>query len=199
MDHSNDEIKNINDEIERNTNIHEKLAMSLSNKIGSMKFVYILIIFMIAWTSINIGLMISGGTPFDQPYTFTIMLLISNCIQLITPLLILVSQNIQSKRDQAVVNQEYILAKKTRDETKLTFDYLKSLNDQLKIILTKINTQQQKMISLEEKQNQFNEIISQNLMLMLQTMILEIQTKPCLMENNFKNEENDVSNTKNKT
>jgi len=184
-----EEIRNINQEIEENTTIHEKVAIWFSNKIGSMAFVYYLILFMILWSSINISLLLGGHKPFDQPYEFRVMLLISNCIQLITPLFILVSQNIQNRRDKAIADQEYIIAKKTSNETKLMFEYLKNLDSQLKIILTKTNTQQQKIISLEEKQNQFNDIISKNLMMMLKGMISQMKDRPCLLDQTVDNPE----------
>lgn len=176
------EIKNINDEIERTTTIHEKIAISLSKKIGSMYFIYILMSFMIIWVLINIALLYFGKNPFDKPYDFTILLLLSNSIQLLTPLFLLVSQNIQEKRDKALADQEYLVTTRTEAEMKLTFEYLRDLSDKLKSLLTKLNAQQQHIISMEEKQEEFNNIISSNLMSMLKNTVEQINEKPCLLE-----------------
>lgn len=182
MLNNNLEIKNINDELEKNTSIHEKIAIWTSNKIGSMAFVYALVVFIILWSSINIGLLVTGHQPFDKPYEFAVLLLISNTIQLLTPLFILVSQNIQSKRDKALADQEYLLAKKTEEETKLMFEYLKEINEQFKVLLNKFNTQQLQIISLEEQQKDFNDTTASYLVDIIHNVIQQINTRPCLLE-----------------
>lgn len=176
------EIKNINDELEKNTTMHEKLAIWLSGKIGSMIFIYFLIIFMVTWIFTNIALLLSGHSPFDEPYDFTVLLLISNSVQLLTPLFILVSQNIQGKRVKALADQEYRISKRTEEETKLMFSYLKKIRDQFQVFLNSLKIQQQKIISLEEKQEEFNTMISQNLISMLQSMTHQMNCRPCLLD-----------------
>jgi len=182
------EIKNINDEIEKNTTIHEKIAIAFSKKIGSMKFIYSLFIFMALWTSINIILLLSNKHPFDKPYEFSILLLVSNTIQLITPLFILISQNIQDKRDKALADQEYFVAKRTEEETKLIISKLDDISNEFKNILVRIQTQQNKLISLEEKQETFNESVFKSIFTMLQTYSAQINERPCLLKSLKKEE-----------
>jgi uncharacterized membrane protein len=128
------------------------------------------------------ALLYIGKHPFDKPYDFTILLLLSNSIQLFTPLFLLVSQNIQEKRDKALADQEYLVTTRTEAEMKLNFEYLRDLSDKLKSLFTKLNAQQQHIISMEEKQEEFNNIISSNLMNMLRNTVEQINEKPCLLE-----------------
>lgn len=176
------EIKNINAELAAKTTIHDKIAIFISSKIGSMVFLYILLLFMATWVSINTALYLSGHKPFDQPFEFSIMLLLSNSIQLITPIFILVSQNIQGRRDTALAEQDYKIAKRTEKETKKIFDYLQDISEKFKTLFYKMNIQQQKIIELEEKQNTFNDIISQSLVLMLRDLSGQMQERPCLLK-----------------
>ena len=182
------EIKNINDEIEKNTTIHEKVAIAFSNKIGSMKFIYILFTFMALWTSINIILLLSDKHPFDKPYEFSILLLVSNSIQLITPLFILISQNIQDKRAKALADQEYFVAKRTEEETKLIISKLDDISNEFKNMLGRIQTQQNKLVSLEEKQESFNQSVFKSIFTMLQTYSSQMHERPCLLKSIKKEE-----------
>lgn len=183
------EIKNINEELDKNTTVHERIAVWCSEKIGSMSFVYVLLFFIVSWIFINIFLLISGGTPFDTPYEFSRLLFLSNTIQLLTPLFILVSQNIQAKRDKAFADQDYAKTKKTEQETKLMFDYLKNFQEQFKTLFNKLNVQQHKIIGLEEQQQIFNEMISANLIKALSAMEDERKIRPCLLEQTTKEKE----------
>jgi len=176
------EIKNINDEIEKNTTVHEKIAIFFSKKIGSMFFIYFLLLFMLMWVSINIALLLSGKNPFDKPYDFTIMLLISNSIQLLTPLFLLVSQNIQDKRDKALADQEYLVSKRSENATNETLEYLQNISDKFTTLFTKLDTQQQTIISLEEIQNNVNANISGNLTSILKDAVSQMNHRPCLLD-----------------
>lgn len=182
------EIKNINDEIEKDTTIHEKIAISLSKKIGSMKFIYILFTFMILWTSTNIMLFLSGKNPFDKPYEFSVLLLISNTIQLITPLFILISQNIQDKRAQAIADQEYFVTKRTEEETKLVLSKIDDISNEFKNMFNRIQTQQNKIINLEKKQEIFNQSVFKSIFKMLETYSSQMNERPCLLKSIQKEE-----------
>ena len=162
------EIKNVNDETSHILSASEKVAVWFSDKIGSMSFVYFLLIFMILWASINIGLMMGGISPFDQPYHFPILLLLSNIIQLITPLFILISQNIQSKKDRIAFDQEFFMNQKRDHEFNVLFN--------------KLETNQEKIIEMEKRQEQTNEIFSDGFNKTLQTIINEMHYRPCLLK-----------------
>ena len=176
------EIQNINETLEKQTTIHEKIAMWISQRIGAMYFVYILVALITLWITINMALSLSGNAPFDKPFEFPILLMISNSIQLLIPMFILVSQNIQEKRVKALADQEYLVAKRTENETKQIFQYLREMTGQLDVMLNKIKINQQKIIFIEEQQNKFSNSISGTLTSLLQQLTETMSNRPCLLK-----------------
>lgn len=143
---------------------------------------------MILWISTNIMLFLSGRNPFDKPYEFSVLLLISNTIQLITPLFILISQNIQDKRAQAIADQEYFVSKRTEEETKLVLSKIDDISNEFKNMFNRIQTQQNKIISLEEKQEVFNQSVFKSIFKMLETYSSQMNERPCLLKSIQKEE-----------
>jgi len=176
------EIQNINETLEKQTTIHERIAMWISQRIGVMYFVYILVALITLWITINMALSLSGHTPFDKPFGFPVLLMISNSIQLLIPMFILVSQNIQEKRAKALADQEYRVAKRTENEAKQIFQYLREMTGKLDVVLNKIKLNQQEILYIEEQQNKFSNSISGTLTSLLQSLTTAMNHRPCLLK-----------------
>jgi len=182
MDNIDLEIKNINAQIENRMSIHDNIARWVSQKAGSMSFIYILLIIVIFWTGINLYMFTHGMVPFDKPYEFQVFLSISSLIQLFIPLFILVSQNIQESRTRALADQQYKIAKRTEMEAIEIFDHLRNLGYNMNQILEQLKLNQNKIIEIENGQNSTTKALLREMIDSVNRFAKEMAKRPCLMD-----------------
>src|SRR3954465_298119 len=84
-------------EMEKKTSVLEKIAIWITEHVGSMGFFIIIFIWTVSWLSWNI--FAPANVRFDPFPGFVLWLFISNMIQLFLMPLILLGQNIQAKHD----------------------------------------------------------------------------------------------------
>lgn len=85
----------------------DKFAVSLTGKIGTMKFSLVIIGWTIIWVSYHILATVFGLPTLDTFPALVVYLLVSNIIQICLMPLIMVSQNLQSRLQEAKAEQDY--------------------------------------------------------------------------------------------
>jgi len=114
----------------------EKLALFVTEKIGTMGFFFIIFIWTISWLSWNIFAPME--IRFDPYPAFVFWLFISNLIQLHLMPLIMIGQNIQGRHAQIRADHEYETNKKAEKEIEMILSHLENQNELLGEILKKL-------------------------------------------------------------
>ena len=175
-------VRNIEEVLHEELSIHDRIANSVTDVVGSMPFIYVLTAFVVGWMIVNIGLIKFGMNAFDDPWEFAVLLLISNQIQLLTPLFILVSQNRQQKRESLRAEQEYDLSLRTEVEAEAMFEYLRQMADRQDVLLRVLDMQQRKMIAMKEASaadvDRMTKVISECIV----AIVKGLENRPCLAE-----------------
>ena len=129
-------IKNINVAHRARLSKLDKLAILVTEKIGTMGFFIIILV----WTSVWLFWNIFGPAEFRfDPYpSFVLWLFISNLIQLHLLPLLLIGQNIQGKHAQLRADYDYEMDKKTNKEAETILNHLENQQKLMLEILRKI-------------------------------------------------------------
>ena len=131
--------RNVNAEhFERLTSL-EKVAIYITEHVGTMGF--FLIIF--CWTALWIGWnsLAPATVRFDPFPAFVIWLFISNMIQIMLMPLIIVGQNLQGKHAEARAQADYEVNTKAEEEIETILQHLENQNDLILQILEKLDNQ----------------------------------------------------------
>lgn len=134
------ELKNNRKEI-RNTNVVrkenlsklDKLALWITNHVGTMGFFLIIFGWTSIWLSWNIFAPVS--LKFDPFPAFVLYLFMSNVIQIFLMPLIMVGQNLQSKHSEARADADFDINVKAEKEIETILEHLENQNEiMLKIL-----------------------------------------------------------------
>jgi uncharacterized membrane protein len=136
------EIKNANTIHREKLSPLEKLAVFVTEKIGTMGFFFIIFVWTISWLSWNI--FAPQEFRFDPYPAFVLWLFISNLIQLHLMPLIMVGQNIQGKHSSLRAEYDFQTNRKAEREIEAI---LLHLERQQELLLS----MQRKLTALEEK------------------------------------------------
>jgi len=111
----------------------DKLALWITNHVGSMDFFFIIF----GWTAIWLGwnTLAPASARFDPFPAFVLWLFISNMIQIFLMPLIMVGQNIQSKHSEIQADQDFLINKKAEAEVETIMLHLENQNELILQIL----------------------------------------------------------------
>ena len=118
---------NANDVYQQGLSPLDKLAAAITDKIGSMGFFLLILIWTILWTGYNIlaselpGLHWKSFDPFPA---FVAYLLISNVIQILLMPLIMVGQNVQSRHSEIRAQLDFEINQKAEKEIVVILKHL---------------------------------------------------------------------------
>jgi uncharacterized membrane protein len=125
----------------RNINVHHRekltpvsrLAIWITNHVGSMGFFFIIFF----WTAIWLGwnTLAPVNIRFDPYPAFVLWLFISNMIQIFLMPLIMVGQNLQSRHSELRAEQDFLINKKAEMEIETILLHLENQNDLILQIL----------------------------------------------------------------
>lgn len=129
-------VQNINVVHKNRLSGSEKLALIVTEKIGTMGFFFIIF----TWTLIWIGWNLAAPKPFQfDPFpAFVLWLLISNLIQIHLMPLIMIGQNIQGKHAQLRADHDFQTDKRAEKEIETILLHLERQQDTMKEILNRI-------------------------------------------------------------
>jgi uncharacterized membrane protein len=118
-EHNHPPVANANDVYKNSLSPLDKLAVSITDKVGSMGFFLAILVWTILWTTYNI---LASEVPglhwksFDPFPAFVAYLLISNVIQILLMPLIMVGQNVQGRHTEIRAQLDFEVNQKAEKE-----------------------------------------------------------------------------------
>ncbi len=134
-------IRNVNIEHKEKLSSLEKVALGVTETIGTMGFFLVVVTWTVAWLLWNIFAPVE--LRFDPYPAFVLWLFISNMIQLMLLPLIMVGQNLQSKHSEARAEADYEVNVQAEEEIEAILKHLENQND---LILKILNTVEGKQV-----------------------------------------------------
>lgn len=129
-------VKNVNVTHRSKLSKLDKLAIVVTDKIGTMGFFLIIFIWTICWLSFNI--LAPKNLRFDPYPAFVLWLFISNLIQLHLMPLLLIGQNIQGKHAELRAEHDFATDKKAEKEIETILEHLENQQNLMLEILKRI-------------------------------------------------------------
>ncbi len=129
-------IRNVNTQHKSSLSALDKLALWVTDHVGSMNFFFLIFIWTITWLGWNT--LAPTSLRFDPFPAFVLWLFISNMIQIFLMPLIMIGQNLQSKHSEMRAEEDFIVNKKAESEVETILKYLENQNDMILQILNKI-------------------------------------------------------------
>jgi uncharacterized membrane protein len=126
-------ISNINVQHHEKLSKIDKLALWITNRVGSMGFFLIIFCWTISWLSWNA--LAPDPMKFDPYPAFVLWLFISNMIQIFLMPLIMIGQNLQSKHSELRAEEDYLINKKAETEIETILMHLENQNELILQIL----------------------------------------------------------------
>ena len=125
--HDHPPIQNANTVHQDSLSALDKLAMRVTDKVGSVGFFLIILTWTILWTGYNIlatEVPALHWKPFDPVYSFVTYLLISNVIQILLMPLIMVGQNLQGRHSEIRAELDFEINQKAEKEVMAVLRHL---------------------------------------------------------------------------
>ena len=129
-------IRNVNVRHKENLSKINKVALWITEHIGSMGFFILIFSWTITWLSWNI--FAPSHLRFDPYPAFVLWLFISNMIQIFLMPLIMVGQNLQSNHAEIRAEEDFLINKKAEFEIETILMHLENQNDLILQILEKL-------------------------------------------------------------
>ncbi len=123
-------LQNVNKLHRENLSRLEKMALIVTERVGTMGFFFIIFCWTVVWLMWNI--LATEKLRFDPYPAFVFWLFISNLIQLHLLPLIMIGQNIQAKHTELRVDHDFEMDQKAEKEVETI---LKHLNNQQNLML----------------------------------------------------------------
>ncbi len=142
--------ENVQDEIEDELSLGQRLADKIATFGGSWYFIIIFFSFILAWMAINIWIL--STRPFD-PFPFILLNLILSCLAAIQAPIIMMSQNRQEQKDRQRGEHDYKINLKAELEIKL-------LSEKIDHLLVHQNN---KLLEIQELQTDYLEDLMKQL------------------------------------
>ncbi len=104
----------------------DRLAVWITDHIGSMGFFLIILVWTVAWLGWNV--LAPKELAFDPKPAFVLWLFISNMIQILLLPLIMIGQNIQSRHAELRAEADFQVNKKSEQEIEIILGHLENQN-----------------------------------------------------------------------
>lgn len=132
-DKSHRAIRNVNEEHRNKLTRLEKLAIWITDKVGSMGFFIIIFVWTIIWLGWNT--LAPSSSRFDPFPAFVLWLFISNMLQIFLMPLIMIGQNLQGRHAEARAESDFDINVKAEKEIEAILLHLEQQNDLMLRIL----------------------------------------------------------------
>jgi uncharacterized membrane protein len=130
--HDHPPVQNANEVYKQGLSPLDRLAVSITDKVGSMGFFLAILGWTILWTGYNILASVVPGLhwkSFDPFPAFVAYLLISNVIQILLMPLIMVGQNVQGRHTEIRAQLDYEINQKAEQEVMIVLRHLEHNTD----------------------------------------------------------------------
>ena len=135
-------IRNVNIEHKENLSKINKVALWITEHVGSMGFFLLIFGWTITWLTWN--MLAPLKLRFDPYPAFVFWLFISNMIQIFLMPLIMVGQNLQSKHSEIRSEEDYLVNKKAESEIEIIVKHLENQNELILQILKQVQQSENK-------------------------------------------------------
>ena len=132
-DKSHKPIRNINEEHRKKLTRLERLAVWITDRVGSMGFFIIIFVWTILWLGWNT--LAPQTSRFDPFPAFVLWLFISNMLQIFLMPLIMIGQNLQGRHAEARAESDFDINVKAEKEIETILLHLEQQNDLMLKIL----------------------------------------------------------------
>jgi uncharacterized membrane protein len=122
-------LRNVNIELKESLTYLERIALWITERIGTMGFFFIIFIWTIFWLSWNTFAPVE--LRFDPLPAFVLWLFISNMIQILLMPLIMVGQNLQGRHAEKRANADYEVNIQSGREIETILLHLENLNEKV--------------------------------------------------------------------
>jgi uncharacterized membrane protein len=122
-------LRNVNTELKESLTYLERIALWITERIGTMGFFFIIFIWTIFWLSWNTFAPVE--LRFDPLPAFVLWLFISNMIQILLMPLIMVGQNLQGRHAEKRANADYEVNIQSGREIETILLHLENLNEKV--------------------------------------------------------------------
>jgi uncharacterized membrane protein len=132
-----------NQAVKENLSRLDKVAVVITDRVGTMGFFIIIVCWTVLWCGYNI---LASKVPslhlhaFDPFPAFVAYLLISNVIQIMLMPLLLVGQNLQGRHSEARAENDYLVNQKAFADTERILQQLEAQSEQM-LRIEKMNKQ----------------------------------------------------------
>jgi uncharacterized membrane protein len=130
-------VRNVNQEHTEKLTVLEKLALKVTEKVGSPGFFLIILVWTVFWLGWNC--LAPQHLRFDPPMSFVLWLFISNMIQIFLMPLIMVGQNLQARHAELRAESDFDINTKAEEEIENILQRLAQHQDLLEKILKRID------------------------------------------------------------
>ncbi len=140
--HSKKPISNVNQTHQDNLSPINKVAVWITDRVGSMGFFMIIFVWTTIWLSWNS--LAPASMKFDPYPAFVLWLFISNMIQIFLMPLIMVGQNLQSAHSELRAEEDFTINKKAETEIETILMHLENQNELILQILNRLEAAENK-------------------------------------------------------
>jgi len=126
-------LKNTYQETMANLNRLDRVAVAITENVGTMGFFLLIFVWTVFWLSWNF--FAPHQLQFDPPMAFVFWLFISNMIQILLMPLIMVGQNIQGRHAEARAEHDLEVNIKAEQEIEVILRHIEQQNDLLAAML----------------------------------------------------------------
>jgi len=129
-------VRNVNAEHEEHITSLEKLALFISDHVGTPGFFLLILLWTIFWLGWNF--LAPPNLKFDRPMSFVFWLFISNCIQIFLMPLIMVAQNLQGRHAELRAENDYQVNLHAAESVEVVLQHIRYHTHQLAVIADKL-------------------------------------------------------------
>src|SRR5471030_512713 len=130
-------IRDVNKEINAQMRPVDRLALMITDRVGTMGFFLIIFTWTVLWLGWN--LLAPKSARFDPAMGFVFYLFISNVIQILLMPLIMVGQNIQGAHAEARAEHDLEVNVKAEKEIEVILEHLEYQNNLILQMMTRLN------------------------------------------------------------
>ena len=126
-------LRNVYAELRQDMGKLEKVAVWITDHVGTMTFFLLILVWTIFWLGWN--LLAPPSLQFDPPMGFVFWLFISNLIQIMLMPLLMIGQNIQGRASEARAEHDLEVNVKAEAEIEVVLRHLERQNEYLMAML----------------------------------------------------------------
>lgn len=139
-------IVNVKDEHRKQLSASDRLALLITERVGTMGFFFIIFIWTFLWLLWNF--FAPEKLRFDPPMNFVFWLFISNCIQILLMPLIMVGQNVQARGADLRAQNDFDINIKAEQEVETILQHLEMQNAMITALLDAQGIKQQAILEM---------------------------------------------------